>query len=238
MEEKGEATVPLIVKTNQLAGPITSGRNAFFYDGVRVPFIRIADSFYRILLGVCVGAAIVCESPSTKSYCFSGLAAVSLIFAIYVGFTAPYSRTYENCLSSAMLAVIGIAAFFLSSCLKRDLAVASSMALSLLVGISVVIGLYSAIVVFATGSAILCPPLEEARFLEKLANCSVTISDQIKGWVVEAPAYSKYSVKDLQAQSTSGCVNVTKFGSAEEVELQFTAREMRDAFKTGVLPIP
>merc|ERR1712243_531372 len=44
-------SIPLTVKLHQLTGPCAFGSNAYFFDGARVPFIRIGDSLTKMLLG-------------------------------------------------------------------------------------------------------------------------------------------------------------------------------------------
>lgn len=82
--ETGQFTVPLIVKTSQLSGPLASGRHAFFYDGSRVPFIRIADFLYRILVGVCIGVALASEGAHPDTAMFACIAVMSCALLTYV----------------------------------------------------------------------------------------------------------------------------------------------------------
>lgn len=76
------------------------------------------------------------------------------------------------------------------------------------------------------------------RFLESLANCSVTVTDERRGYTVEMPGYSKYSTKDLKAQAGEhGRVHASRFGSMEEVQIDFTAKEFYNACSSGYLPV-
>lgn len=83
--ERGSAfSVSLIVKTAQLSGPITHGKDSFFYDGARIPFIRVADAIYRLLIGVALGTAMVSDNGTNKAMMFGTISLLSFAFAVYV----------------------------------------------------------------------------------------------------------------------------------------------------------
>ena len=82
--DTGSFSIPLIAKTSQLSGPIASGKNAFFYDGARIPFIRIGDFLYRILIGAFVGIALASEGYKVDAAMFSFIALLSAAFLSYV----------------------------------------------------------------------------------------------------------------------------------------------------------
>lgn len=79
------------------------------------------------------------------------------------------------------------------------------------------------------------------RFLEKLANCNVTVSDEQGGWSFDVPAFSKFAVRDLKAHCTQTGpkrVHVTVYPSGEEPTLEFSSSELKAACKSGYLVPP
>eukprot|EP01055_Gregarina_sp_Pseudo9_P001921 Gregarina_sp_Pseudo_9__1920@NODE_231_length_3495_cov_27_809028_g215_i0_p1_GENE_NODE_231_length_3495_cov_27_809028_g215_i0NODE_231_length_3495_cov_27_809028_g215_i0_p1_ORF_typecomplete_len1069_score328_66Cadherinlike/PF12733_7/0_0039Cadherinlike/PF12733_7/0_58Cadherinlike/PF12733_7/7_3e03_NODE_231_length_3495_cov_27_809028_g215_i02273433 len=241
--ETGSFVVPLIVKTSQLSGPIASGKNAFFFDGARVPFIRIADFLYRLLVGIFVGIALASEGYKVDAAMFASIAILSLAFMIYVISTKPYSRTVENWLMVFMLGTVTLSAFsfVFHAVNKQDPSWLADIFLWVVAVCCFVLAAYSCVVTFSVFSALFCPPLEESRFLEKLANCNVTVSEEQAGWAFDVPAYSKFPVRDLKAQCTltgKKRVHVTIYGSGEEPNLEFSARDLKQACRSGYLVPP
>lgn len=234
--------VPLTVKTCQLTGPVTGGANHFFYDGARVPFIRIGDTIFRLVIGVCMGLILASQSFKLDVAMFGsiGVLAVALLCYHFVGW--PYARKLENWILAALLFSIATTSFAFTgySISESEPSAFADVFLWLNAITSVLLALYACMVIFSVYSAIMCPPLEETRFLEKLANCNVAISDHDAGWVVDVPAYNKYGARDLKAQCTmSGSkVHVSIYPSGEEATIEFDSHEMLQACQSGTLRPP
>eukprot|EP00914_Ancora_sagittata_P021487 GHVO01042516.1.p1 GENE.GHVO01042516.1~~GHVO01042516.1.p1 ORF type:complete len:1077 (+),score=123.27 GHVO01042516.1:40-3270(+) len=235
--------VPLTVKTCQLQGPITTGRYCFFFDGARVPFIRILDSLFKILIACFLGIALATKSNLLDAICHGAGGAVAFACLFYAATTSPYSRKIENILLALVLAAVGFSgtAFGITSILGERLNVLSDIFLWFTAIVCIVLATYSSIVTFSVFSAISCAPLEETRFLEKLANCSVTISDHADGWAVDVPAFNKYGARDVKAQCNiigNGRVHVVMYPSGEEPSLEFDVDEVKQSCRTGALQHP
>ncbi|KAH0479635.1 MAG: hypothetical protein KVP17_005163 [Porospora cf. gigantea B] len=238
-----ELIVPVTVKTHQLTGPVTAGANAYFFDGARVPFVRVFDSFFRVLLGVFLGISLASTRHSVDAMMFGLIGGIALLSLVYMAVRAPYTRRLENWLEMAVFMVITLSAgaFLGYAVAKKEPSVAADAMLWLVAVCCLIVSAYSLVVTFSVFSAILCPPLDESRFLEKLANCNVTLSDHNAGWAVDVPAYSKYGVRDLKA-SYSGAggrgVHVSMYPSGDEPTLEFSVKEIKHACRTGALPTP
>lgn len=236
-EERGPLSVPLLVKTSQLSGPVAAGPLAFFFDGTRVPFIRIADFLYRAILGICVGLVISNQNSRVMLSSLTTIGVLSLFYATYITLIRPYSRGIENCLMGLSVITISGTAMGLAIAAGRGRTMGADFFLGMLLVCCVLLALYSCVVVFSIMSAICCPPLEESAFLEKLANCEVIITDDEREWTLSMPGYCKYSTRELREKATEDRVRITQFGTLEEVEMEFTVSEMRRACKTGELTL-
>jgi len=161
----------------------------------------------------------------------------------YVAATKPYSRKFENWMVVGAMGVISMSAcsFCYYAIVRKDPSSIADIFLWLIAGGCFILGAYACFVTFSVLSALICPPLEESRFLEKLANCSCTVSDHKDGWAVDVPAYSKHPIRDLRAQCTMSSgrrVHVSMFPSGEEASFEFSTQEIRQACRTGLLPPP
>merc|ERR1712062_536135 len=103
------------------------------------------------------------------------------------------------------------------------------------------IAAYCLLVIVSVFSAIICPPLDETRFMESIANCNVTISNHqgSSSWAVDIPAYTKYNCRAVKAKCSvsGGDVKVSMYPTGEEPTLEFSVKEMAHAAKTGELKV-
>eukprot|EP00915_Cephaloidophora_sp_WS-2016_P003708 GHVH01004989.1.p1 GENE.GHVH01004989.1~~GHVH01004989.1.p1 ORF type:complete len:1042 (+),score=117.90 GHVH01004989.1:263-3388(+) len=238
-------TMPLTVKTHQLAGPLCNGSNAYFYDGCKIPFARIGDSLYRVILGLLMGLALASTRHSVDSIAFILMSTLSALACFYMIYTRPYSRHLENWLCVGVLSTISLTSlvFAVLSFLRKDPVMFTDALMLIVTFLALVLSVYAIIVIISVISAIMCPPLDETRFLEGLSNCLVTISshDPNSAWAVDIPAYSKYNCRTLKATCNSnpaGRVTVNMFPSGEEPALEFDVQEIAIAARTGQLPAP
>lgn len=95
------------------------------------------------------------------------------------------------------------------------------------------------------GSKVSLPPWYSSRvisichrFLEKMSNCDVTLFADDGEWESRVPGYCKQPAKELQRQSNTGRVQVSKYGFVEELKLEISASELRTGCRTGNIPIP
>jgi len=245
MDTGRNVSMPLTVKTHQLAGPLTNGSNAYFYDGCRIPFARIGDNIFRVFLGLFVGLALASTRHSVDSIAFACICGLSSCAVAYLSYTRPYSRHLENWLSLCVVATIALTSFifFILSFLRRNPVFFTN---TIMIGITILcfaLSIYAVIVIVSVVSAIMCPPLDETRFLEGLCNSVVTISNHSLSnpWAVDVPAHSKYNCRVLKASCSSnsaGHVAVSMYPSGEEPSLEFSVQEITNACRTGQLPAP
>eukprot|EP01069_Polyplicarium_translucidae_P004942 Polyplicarium_translucidae@DN2691_c0_g1_i1.p1 len=235
--------VPLTVKTCQLQGPITTGRYCFFFDGARVPFIRVLDTSFKMVVGMFLGVALATKSNFLDAICLGAGALLAFGCLFYAATTSPYSRRVENWLLCMVFAAVGLSAvaFGVTALTGQRITILADIFLWFTAIVCIILALYSCVVTFSVFSAISCAPLEETRFLEKLANCSVTISDHGEGWAVDMPAYNKYGARDVKAQCNivaEGRVHVVMYPSGEEPSMEFDVEEVKQACRTGALQHP
>lgn len=211
------STVPLLIKIGQLAGPITHGYLAFFFDGVRAPFVRIGDSFYRLAVGLAVGLAISSQLPKCHALSFFTITLLSLILFAYILSTRPYSRVLENHLVAVTLAVIAVASasFAGFAALARNPQTLTAAALYLVVLACLTLSAYSLFVTATFATALLMPPLDESRFLHRLANCSLSLASSThKLDLHEVPASTKFALHEFHADlDLSARMGKTKLSS-------------------------
>lgn len=252
-------SVPLIVKTSQLSGPLTDGVNGFFYDGTRAPFARIGDTLVRLLFGAALGVGLTLPVGSGyKTGAFSVAACLALAFNLYLTGTRPYTRKIESTFSQLLYTLLALVSLSLAILTRKPQTATFDVFTVLLLAVAGVLVLYALVVITASLSALCCPPMEETRFLQRLANAVVTVHDHSspsdkldshrirgcngsageQGWAVQVPAYSKYSLKQLQTKNPNGTrIVLAKVGSLDELQIDFTASEIKRSFKTGTLPI-
>lgn len=240
---EGNVSIPLVVKTSQLSGPITSGRQAFFFDGARIPFIRIADFVYKMIVGVLVGVALASEGHKADLATFTTLSVISTIFLVYVAYHRPYSRVKENWMVVFLLLTVTLSAasFATVAVIKNRQSIMADCCLWLVAICCVILAAYSCVVTFSLFSAIVCPPLEESRFLERMANCVVTVSDPYSRWYMDVPAYSKYPIKNMQARCTQTGrkrLHFTIHASRQDSSLELSVADVQKACATGELTLP
>eukprot|EP01071_Lankesteria_metandrocarpae_P004664 Lankesteria_metandrocarpae@DN3649_c0_g1_i1.p1 len=244
VRDQDDCYIPLVVKTHQLQGPITAGRNAFFFDGVRVPFCKIADCIFRLAIGILMGVALASSNFNVGGTMFLLICLLSATLGAFVARTSPYSRPLENYLYFSVLTVIALSSFSFMVYAYRGMEPSSFVDFFLWCAsvVALVIAAYSYIVTFSLYSALLCPPLEESRFIETLSNCAVSIADHVEGWMVDVPGYSKYLPRSLKVQCNpledTKSASVTVYSSSEEATLEFSVDAMRNACRTGTLPRP
>eukprot|EP00918_Siedleckia_nematoides_P042692 GHVU01093293.1.p1 GENE.GHVU01093293.1~~GHVU01093293.1.p1 ORF type:complete len:850 (+),score=166.08 GHVU01093293.1:130-2550(+) len=238
----GEAVVPLTVKTCQLTGPLTGGRLCFFFDGVRLPFVRIAELVLRLLIGVCIGIALASKNHVADAVAFGFIGGLGLAALIYVAVTCPFARTIENWLLGASMFVVSLSAFGLMGHAIADSK--PSTVVDVLLWITIVVcsflALYSLVITFSVFAAVTCPPLDETKLLSKMCNAELSIADHQAGWSVDTPAYSKYHLKDFKAElsASHGRYNVGVYPSPDVPTLEVGVEELVRACRTGSLKTP
>lgn len=82
----GPSVIPCVAKNSQLSGPLSGGRAMFFFDGSRIPFIRIADCLYRLTVGVALGILLVLSEHRTLKVTL--FVCIALLSAALVAYTA------------------------------------------------------------------------------------------------------------------------------------------------------
>eukprot|EP01071_Lankesteria_metandrocarpae_P007053 Lankesteria_metandrocarpae@DN4562_c1_g1_i2.p1 len=211
---------PVTAKVSQLQGPFSSGRFCFFFDGIRVPFIKIEDSLFRAGVGLCMGLCLALQVRSlvaddgsigghglsdgiyaALATLFGIVAGSSAVSLLYVALTMPYARRIENLLLCTVLSVLtALSTSFMGyAAAKQSPSTFAEVFLWVAALACVVLAVYSSIVIFSLIVAMTCPPLEETRYLERLANITLTIADHSEGWAVDMPAYSKYYPRNIKA---------------------------------------
>ncbi|EZG45314.1 putative transmembrane protein [Gregarina niphandrodes] len=239
--------IPCVAKTSQLSGPFAGGRAMFFFDGARIPFIRIADCFYRLIVGMCLGISLV--TPAHAVACFGAIAVLSVAMLGYTAATKPFTRINEGWLAVGTYATVAVSAvaFALYYVFNGDRDETTVLADLALWGIAVtcfVLGAYSLIIDSSIFSAVFCPPLDESKFLEQLSNTSIAItptSDSRRSYRVETPGYSKYPTKDILMQATktgNQRVHVSVTPSKQDPCLEFSEKQIKQACQTSQLPVP
>ncbi|EZG51528.1 putative transmembrane protein [Gregarina niphandrodes] len=236
--DQAETPVPLLVKTHQLAGPITNGANAFFFDGARVPFIRVAETLWKLAMGVLLGVACTAEADRTGTVCYIAVALLSLGMCGYVLGTKPYTRHLDNLTVASTAGVLGAAAAAYTVYTYNHKSCLADLFLLLSTVCATLLALYAVWIITSIVSAVLCPPMDESRFLEKLANCTVIVTTPDHQDDYQMTGYSKYAARDVVAKSTTGRSQSRKFGTFEDLDLNFEHHEIAQACQTGVLPIP
>eukprot|EP00920_Eleutheroschizon_duboscqi_P017954 GHVT01042958.1.p1 GENE.GHVT01042958.1~~GHVT01042958.1.p1 ORF type:complete len:597 (+),score=157.80 GHVT01042958.1:203-1993(+) len=230
----GSCTIPLTVKTNQLAGPLTGGQFFFFFSGARVPFARILDCAFRLVLGALLGLALVIhpDAHKTSALVFADIAATAAAAAYYAATRKPLNRQAENfavissyCIAAlggvafAMLQVAGVKGEVFADCLLGLVAVA-------LIGLTA----YTSLVALLTTSALLFPQLREYKFLERLCNVAVVVSSPRVGFAVDTIGFSRYQMRDLQLQC--------RRSGSQGLEVQCSASSSSSSSSSEAVPFP
>eukprot|EP00923_Selenidium_pygospionis_P007211 GHVN01012365.1.p1 GENE.GHVN01012365.1~~GHVN01012365.1.p1 ORF type:complete len:1002 (-),score=158.24 GHVN01012365.1:416-3421(-) len=233
--------VPLTVKTCQLTGPIAGGRLFFFFDGARMPFIRVAEILFRYTIGIFMGITIASNTGWLDAVCFAVICLIALACLIYSAVSCPYTRTIDNWLLGSVLFAVtcSAAGFCIHSAMDSKLELLVDILLWLTIIVCIILALYSLAVTISVFAAVICPPMEETKLLERLCNCEVTIADHEANWGVEVPAYNKFASKDYKAQlnSPSG-ENVVVYPTGEEPHLEFSVEDMIRACRSNNLRTP
>eukprot|EP00921_Rhytidocystis_pertsovi_P002627 GHVQ01004524.1.p1 GENE.GHVQ01004524.1~~GHVQ01004524.1.p1 ORF type:complete len:1190 (-),score=135.20 GHVQ01004524.1:768-4337(-) len=235
-----ETETPLTVKTNQLTGPLSGGHLCFFFDGVRMPFIRPGEFLFRALLGGMLGVVLGVGTWWVSGVCFLLVAAVASLSCVYVTIVGPYSRRIENWLLGSMLGTVALSAVgFMIVSLAGRVAVVLDIISWVMCLTFFSLSVYSAFITGCILSAIMCPPMEEFRFLERLCNTSVVLSDHSEGFATQAMGYNRFGTRDIMIQcsvdrSTKG-LDIKTFPVTEEPTIELPITDVIAASRSGQL---
>eukprot|EP00923_Selenidium_pygospionis_P059392 GHVN01104497.1.p1 GENE.GHVN01104497.1~~GHVN01104497.1.p1 ORF type:complete len:998 (-),score=210.37 GHVN01104497.1:437-3430(-) len=240
-EVTDDTQIPLTVKRSQLTGPIAGGRLFFFFDGARMPFIRVCEILLRLFFGLFMGVTIVSDTQWLNALCFACVCLVSLACLIYTAVACPYTRTVDNWLIGAVLTSTSLTSMGLCIAAAVDHTLWALIEVLLWMTILVCVGLalYSLLITISLFIAIIAPPLEETKLLERLCNCEVTLADDSQQRSVTVAAYNKYACRDYKAQCSPGAGDmVVIYPTGDEPTLEFNLSEMMKACDTGNLRTP
>eukprot|EP00922_Rhytidocystis_sp_ex-Travisia-forbesii_P071463 GHVS01106639.1.p1 GENE.GHVS01106639.1~~GHVS01106639.1.p1 ORF type:complete len:1252 (-),score=153.91 GHVS01106639.1:682-4437(-) len=235
-------TIPLTVKTHQLAGAITNGYLCFFFDGVRIPFVRCGEFLFRVIVGASLGVAMTVGGTGVVAgICFmlvTGLAALSCVYAFK---SWPFCRGVENWLLCSMLTTVALSGVgFMGLSFAGHPNIFLDILLWSMGLVCICLSVYSVFITFCIISAVLCPPLEEYRFLERLCNTEVVLSDHSEAFKADAMGYNRYGTRDIMVQCSSAAdgIDVKTFVGTEEPSVELPVSDVLAACRSGHLPVP
>eukprot|EP00922_Rhytidocystis_sp_ex-Travisia-forbesii_P071466 GHVS01106642.1.p1 GENE.GHVS01106642.1~~GHVS01106642.1.p1 ORF type:complete len:1118 (-),score=186.88 GHVS01106642.1:365-3646(-) len=240
-EHSVHTTVPLTVKTHQLAGAITSGYLCFFFDGVRIPFVRCGEFLFRLVIGATLGIVMAAGTGALSGICFMLVAAIAAGAFTYALKSFPFSRAVENWLLCSMLVTVAFSGVgFMGLSFAGHPNMFLDMLLWAMALVCIGLSAYSVFITFCIISAVLCPTAEEYRFLERLCNTDIVISDHSEGFKAEAMGYNRYGTRDIMVQCSSSAdgMKVNTFPSTEDPSLELPVSDVLAACRSGQLPLP
>ncbi|PFH38135.1 hypothetical protein BESB_004760 [Besnoitia besnoiti] len=202
------AVLPLTVKQCQLTGPITGGRFALFFE-LRTPCARIGDGVVRSLCGALLGFAVSRNSvfaslASATATSLTLVALVAFVWTLYIYFDRPFHRLEENACFPVLFAILGLTAAMTASplwlrasflpCLLEYISAAALLGLAL----------FTAFLAVCLLLGIFWPAMQDIRFLPRLCNSSLLLTDRARHFLVSAPAYNRFGARNVVLECVAG----------------------------------
>lgn len=243
-EKHGVRTqIPLTIKTHQLTGPLSGGYLCFYFNGIRIPFVRPGEFTFRVVLGLMLGAVLASSLSWVDALCFFLVGVFATAAVFYSLASQPFCRRAENWLLTGMLATVALSApGFMGLALAARPSFVLDMLLWLMMLFCMCLSLYSVFITFSIFSAVLCPPLEEFRFLERLCNIDLVLSDHLEGFKTETMAYNRHGTRDIMINCTShrktDDLQIEAFPSSEDATIELPVSDVIAACRSGHLPPP
>uniref|UniRef100_A0A7S1KB61 Uncharacterized protein n=1 Tax=Vitrella brassicaformis TaxID=1169539 RepID=A0A7S1KB61_9ALVE len=192
--------IPLHVRNAQLQGPMTSGSLCFFFDGARCPYVRVVDSWVKLLFGILVGLVLAYPTLAVTpgAFCTIGLLSIATFVAILL--TSPYSRALENWLQFGIYFSIAVSSFAFMALYYQTNEVDPALYTILTVTIlmCLFLGAYSVLLTFIIFTAVTCPPVDEEprTWSEASHRVEVSIGAADDGWLLNIEGFSKRPIKE------------------------------------------